>query len=268
MIIASTNNYTDAASSFTVTGDADGDEDINDILTPDFSTAYTSAGSAGSFVFSRTFSSSFNARYVGIAGHNLSSIGGSLTLRINGVIIDTVATGSDDQNFPIVFFFDEVSVTTIEITMAKSNAADKATISYVAAGSLLTDAFTFPEQNQPEGGFPIDVRTRGSKIRATINDSAAPVAYVRESITRKVTLGLNNIAKSVLDSIQWLNFQDLVYKEDGVFFMLLEDGVDYASNTPRLGMLGFNVDVMPPKIHPQTRALVSLQIAYNVYTGA
>ena len=93
MKISSTNTYPTTAASFSVTADADGTQDADDMLTGDFSTAYTSLGTAATFKVARTYSApnALQLEYVALAGHTFGDAGGSLEIDINsGAEVQTV----------------------------------------------------------------------------------------------------------------------------------------------------------------------------------
>ena len=260
------NNKISDAGAFSVTSDADAGQDIDDVLTADFSTAYTSAGTNTEFTIHKTFTTGIACKYVAFSGHNLSDLSGgvSVVVKVNTVTKATVTFGGGSPNWVTMVHFDEVTATTVELIFTKT-LADKATISYLAIGDTLDSAFSFPNQNVAPGGFPINWRTRSSKIRSVINDAAQPVANIRQQIARQTTLNLKNINVSAIQSAIWLEFLELVYAQ-GAFFLKDQDGT-VLSDEPRSASMGFNVEVMPPKLSDQTRQLVDLSIKYSDFTG-
>lgn len=266
MKISSTNDITNAGA-LTVTADANSAQTIADITTSDFSTAYTSNGSSSNFTIHKTFTTGISCRYVGIAGHNLSEIGGTVVLKVNNVIKKTIGFGASNRspNWVTMVHFDQMTATTVEIIITKTS-TDKVTLAFMAIGDTLDSEFTFPKQNVAPAGFPKTWRTRSSKIRSQINDAGQPVANIRQQISRKTTLNLKNIALSVIQSDTWLKFLDMVY-EQGTFFYKDEDGTNLVDE-PRASVMAFQVDVLPPKMHGSTRQLVDLSIKFNAYTGS
>ena len=264
MKISATNDITDAGA-LTVPLDADSGQDINDITTADFSTAYTSDGTSATFTIDKVFTSGVSCRYVAFAGHNFSDIGCSVVVKVNTVTKATINFYTTDSNWVTMVTFDQVASTTnVQIIVTKTS-TDRATISYLAIGDTLDSTFTFPEQNVAPAGFPINWRTRSSEIRSVINDAGQPVANIRQSMARKTTLSLKNIAQTVISSALWLKFLGLAYTE-GAFFYKDDDGTVIADE-PKSGVMAFNVDVMPPKLHSSTRKLVDLSIKFSAYTG-
>lgn len=269
MKISSTNNFPNAASSFSVTSDAEASQTISDIETGDFSTAYTSAGSSATFTIAKTFSASFACEYVAIAGHTFGSIagGGTLTVNVNGVTKGTVVFAGSTNNDVVFVHFDSVTCTSIELSFVKFSSSDRVTITYVSAGQLLDSVFSFPNQNVEQSGYPRIWRTDSKKIKATLNNNAQPVAHLRESIARKVNLQLDNISISTTSSQQWLDFISSVYSR-GDFFIKERDGDHVGiADDPKSSYMCFQAEVMPPKAHPATRQLNNLTISFSAYTG-
>ena len=265
MKITANNHYTDAYSGFSVTSDAKAGQTIADIETGDFSTAYTSNGIASTFVIDKTFSSAFTCRYVAIAGHNFGALGGTLTLVIDTVTKGTTTFTAGDSNHVILFHFASLSATNIKLTFTKGTSTDACTVTYVAAGDLLDSEFSIPTNE--ESGFSKVWRTRSKKLRATLSDSGAPVAYIRQSISRNATLSFSSMEKSVIDSALWNSFLGLIY-DTGDFFIKEEDGdTTGVSDNPKSSYLCFDADAAPPRTHGSTRALVQQTIKYKAYTG-
>lgn len=268
----SANNKIGNTGALTVTSDDDTDQDIDDIKTADFSTAYTSAGSSTSFVISKSFFASTAISYVAIAGHNLSTIGASFAVKVNTVLKETTAYGTyvigggaNNNQWVTMIHFDEVAAATnVEITIAKG-ATSKATISFMSMGELLDSEFLYPNQNTAPAGFPKNWRTRSSELRSVVNDAGQPVANVRQQVSRKTTLNLKNIAAATIASALWQDFLEMVYTE-GCFFYKEDDGNE-TTDQPTGATLAFQVDVMPPKLHNATRALVDLSLKFNAFTG-
>lgn len=95
-----------------VNEDGDSLQDITNVNTGDFSTAYTSAGTASAFNFISLMSGT-TINYVAVAGHTYGSGGGgTLRLIINGTIIENVTFAAGSKNDVIMFTFDQVDVAT------------------------------------------------------------------------------------------------------------------------------------------------------------
>ena len=259
---------------FSVTSDADAGQAIADITTADFSTSYTSDGANAAFVISKSFFASTSISYVAIAGHNLSTIGATFAVKVNTVLKETTAYGTyviggsanSNQWVTMIHFPEVAAATNVEITIAKA-AASKATISYMSMGDLLDSEFVYPLQNTAPGGFPKNWRTRSSNLRSVVNDAGQPVANIRQSMARKTTLNLKNIGVATINSDLWSDFLALIYDQDGAFFYKEDDGEANTTDAPLGATLAFEADVMPPKLHGSTRAMVDLSIKFNAYTG-
>ena len=262
MKISRTNIYTTNQTSMTVDSDADSLQDITNVNTGDFSTAYTSAGTASAFNFAANLSGG-TINYVAVAGHTYGSGGGgTLRLIINGTIIENVTFAAGSKNDVIMFTFDQVDVaTSIRLLFFKNIDADKVTVTYVSAGITLS----LGSQNSEPGGYSRNWLTDSKRVRAQVNDAGAPVAYIRERIARQATLNIDNVNISVTNANQWRQFLDRVY-EQGDFFIKENDGLNLADN-PLSSYMCFDAQVAPPKAHPDTRQLNNLQITFKTYTG-
>jgi hypothetical protein len=257
-----------------VTSDADAGQVIADITTADFSTSYTSDGANAAFVISKSFFSGQSISYVAIAGHNLSTIGASFSVKVNTVLKGVTAYGgfviggqaNNNQWVTMIHFPEVAAATNVEITIQKASTS-KATLSYLAMGDLLDSEFVYPLQNTAPGGFPKNWRTRSSNLRSVVNDAGQPVANIRQSMARKTTLSLKNIGVATINSDLWSDFLELIYDQDGAFFYKEDDGEANTTDAPLGATLAFEADVMPPKLHGSTRALVDLSIKFNAYTG-
>lgn len=260
MKITSTNDYGNAFSSFAVTADPDATYDVADLITGDFSTSYTSAGVDAAFTVSKTFSSAFPCEYVALAGHTFGTTGGTLTVTVNGVLKDTVVFAAGSNNSVIVSHFESASCTSIVLAFTKTAATDRVTISYIAAGELLA----LGSQNSEPGGYMRPWMTDSVNARSVINSAAAPVAHIRETVTQKMTLSIANVANSITDSQNWLDFIGRVYSS-GDFFIKERDGSVLADD-PKSSYLCFDATVAA-KSHADTRKLDDIQIKFSALTG-
>lgn len=262
MKISRTNLYATNQTSIVVNNDADSLQNIANVNTGDFSTAYTSLGTASSFNFVANLSGG-TVNYVAIAGHTFGSGGGGiLRLLINGTIIENITFQAGSKNDVVMFTFGQVTgVTSIRLIFFKNISSDKVTVTYVSAGITLT----LGSQNSEPGGYSRNWLTDSKKVRAQVNDAGAPVAYIRERIARQATLNIDNVNISVTNNNQWREFLDRVY-EQGDFFIKENDGSNLADN-PLSSYMCFDAQVAPPKAHPDTRQLNNLQITFKTYTG-
>ena len=264
----SRNNKIPDYDSITVTGDDSGD-DVTKTTTADFSTAYSSAGTGSSLFIQYNFASSFVCEYIAIAGSNVGSLSGSFNVYIDGSVKDTVSCEADRRNSVIMCTFDATNVTSsVKIQFQKfASNSDIVTIGLVAAGQV----WSLGGQEQEQAGFLRNWMTRSEKVRTQVNESAAPVAYVKQRIARPGTLTLNNIKRSNLGSspfdsgTPFGDFLDHVY-DDGFFFMKENDG-SVLPEQPQSSSLCFDAQFLPPAAHPDTRQLNNLQLTFKTYTG-
>ena len=267
MKITSTNHMADAFSSFSVSSDADANQDVADIISGDFSARYTSAGSSANFTIAKTFSTGFSCKYLAIAGHNFGDIGGTLTIKVNAVLKETVVFTAGDVNSVVLSNFDNVTCTSIEVKFTKDTATDKATITYVSLGDLLDSVFNGASVNSEMSGYMRPWLTRSKQIRTVVNDTAGPVAVVRQQKTRKVSLAINNVNVTATNSSVWQDFLDRAFNE-GDFFIKEEDGdTGGIADNPKSSYMCFDAEVMPPRAHPGTRKLNNLSIKFSTFTG-
>lgn len=260
MIITISNVITDAGA-LTVTADDDTNQDIDDIITGDFSTKYTSLGSAATFVIDKVFTVGIPLTYVALAGHNFGVNGAVVEVKVNTVSKGSVTFGSNGRNNVAVWHFTEVaSVTALEITVTKGSSTDQSTLTYLSCGEHMA-----VPQDGENTGYARPWLTDNREQKVSVNDQGAPVAILVRGISRKQTLSLANINRSFVESADWLSFLDRVYQQ-GDFFVKERDGSVIADDETS-SYLCFNGEVMPPKAHGQTRELNNLQIRFNAYTG-
>jgi hypothetical protein len=267
MIITSTNNYPNASSSFVVSSDAQAGQLVADMETGDFSTGYTSAGSSATFTVDKVFSASFNCKYVALAGHNFASVTGTCVVEL---VVNSVSKGSvnftpGEPNYCAMWNFDDVVCTSMSIVVTKSVSTDRLTLKYISAGDTFSSVFQYSANDQM-GGFPIHWRTPSKKVRSILNESAQPVAYVRESIGRKTQLNLPNLAR--VGSIQTTNWLDLMQRISigGDFFIKDQDGTVTGTDEKRSTTMCFDATAQL-KTNPNTRNLQDLSLSFTAYTG-
>ena len=267
MKISSSNTYDTTAAAFIISTDADANQDADDMLDGDFSTAYTSAGTDATFRVLRTYSApnAIQLEYVALAGHNFGDIGGSLEIDVNfGAELQTIVFDVCSPTNTVMVTFDQLTVTAIDITFTKTSSTDKVTITYIAAGEELDLSSS---QNNEQGGYPRLWRTANKKIRSTNNGLAQPVAYVRESFSRPATLSIPNVLVSDMDTSNWEGLLNLIYNR-GDFFIKEDDGdTTGIADNPRSSYLCMNADMLPPKTNASTRQLNNMSIKFNAVTG-
>lgn len=251
----STSNGFDNSGVITVPADDDVAQTKANLETPDFGELYTSAGSAATFRFRKSWTGSDRptASYVAIAGHNMGTDGGTLELKVNGVPEGTVDL-SDGRNGVIFFLFDEVTlISLIELTYTKISSTSKITVAYVAAGTSLE----VPNDGEM-AGYSRPWLTRNSRQRIQRNADAAPVVLQKQAITRRQTLTVRNMSRTFAEGT-WRGFFDFAVANP--FFIRERD------DTERSSYLCFDSELTPPRAHGSTRELVNAAVSFNAYTG-
>jgi len=267
MKISSSNEYTNTATFFAASADNDPDQDIDDVLTGDFSTAFTSLGTAATFRVFRTWAGEnvLSLDYVAIAGHTFGDAGGSLEIKVNSVSKETIVFTKGERNNTIMVHFDNVSpVTSVDIIFTKDLSTDKITITYISAGEILSFSSS---QNNEQSGYPRLNRTDSKKIRAVVNVSSQPVAYLRQGVNRKATLTINNVLVADMDATNWDDLLDRIYI-GGDFFIKENDGdTTGIADDPKTSYLCYEADMLPPKANASTRQLNNMSLTFKAETG-
>lgn len=263
----SRNNKIPDYDSITVTGDDSG-QTIANTTSGDFSTAWSSAGTDASFSIQYNFSSSFQIGYVAIAGSNVFSTAGTVSVFVDGNLKDSVTCSANHLDSVLMITFDEITCSSsVKLLFNKTTASNIITITFVAAGQQ----FTLGDQNQEQAGYLRNWMTRSQKVRTQVNESAAPVAYVNQRIARQGTLLLNNIKRTNLGTspantnTEIGDFLKHVY-EDGAFFIKEFDG-SILANQDESSYLCFDAQFLPPAAHPATRQLNNLKLTFKTFTG-
>lgn len=268
MKISSSNTYPTTAAFFAASADNDPNQDIDDVLTGDFSTAFTSLGVAATFRVLRTYSgpNAISLDYVALAGHTFGDAGGELEIDINsGAEVQTVDFDKGSRNDVIMFHFDNIAaVTSIDITFTKDTSTDKITLSYISAGERLSLSSS---QNNEQAGYTRVGLTDSKNIRAVVNASSQPVAYLRQGVNRKVSLNINNVSRDDMKTVNWTDLLDRIYI-GGDFFIKEEDGdTDGILDDPKTSYMCYESDMAPPKAHGATRQLNNMSINFKAETG-
>ena len=264
MKISSNNTYPTTAAAYIIVTDADGTQDADDMLTGDFSKAYTSLGTASTFRILRTYSSARFLSYVAIAGHTFGDAGGTVEIKVNEVVKGTVTFTKSTRNSVIFIHFDTELATSIDVIFSKDTSTDKITITYISAGEVLP--LSLPQNNE-QSGYARVWLTDNKKIRGVVNAAAQPVAYIRQSFSRRVTLTINNVLASDMQLNGWVFLLDRIY-EGGDFFIKENDGdTEGVADNPKSSYLCFDADMLPPKAHSATRQLNNMVISFAAFTG-
>lgn len=267
MKIGCSNNLPVDLNSFFVAADINATQEDDNLLTGDFSTVYNSAGVSATFRVIATWTGPNAARvgYFAIAGHNFGDIGGTLRVEaVGSVLLGEITFAKGDPNATIMFTdFSEGLTTSLDIVFTKSTASDRVTVTYISAGELLP----LGSQNNEQGGYGRVWLTDSARIRTTLNPAAQPVAYVRQAMSRKVTLTLKDVAISITNSTQWRQLLDRIFKA-GDFFIKEEDGDSHdIPDNPLSSYMAFAADLLPPKVHGSTNQLNTVAIKFDAMTG-
>ncbi|MCJ8293388.1 MAG: hypothetical protein MJK15_03195 [Colwellia sp.] len=231
----------------------------SDLLDYTFDTVYGSGTSTTGFNIDLTAQ---NTTYVGIAGHNLGSLGCTISIINHDTTDITSFAPSDDR--PIMFVIPERTGGTnnfVRIEITKPNSADVAIISHVATG--LTTDFTSTTVNGQEiiksyqAGYNKVPMNRGIKSRAVLNESAAPTATLIQTVSQKLNLNIKDVATSFVQN-ELVEYQ-LFWTLNG-FFMRNDDDV-----TQTYVAMQF-IPIMP-KAHAQTRNLTNVSYNFLAYNG-
>lgn len=267
MKIGSSNNLPINLASFFVAADIDVTQEDDNLLTGDFSTVYNSAGISATFRVIATWTgpNAIKVGYFAIAGHNFGDIGGTLKVTaVGGVVLGEITYIKGDPNSVVMFTdFTPGNTTSLDIVFTKATSSDRVTVTYISAGEILP----LGSQNSEQSGYGRVWLTDSAKVRATLNPSAQPVAYVRQAMSRKVSLTMSNIGIAITNSVEWRQLLDRVFK-NGDFFVKEEDGsASGIPDNPLSSYMAFNADVVPPKVHSATNQLNAITIKFEALTG-
>lgn len=223
-----------------------------------FNTKYITAG-AGTFS-TLNCDVGNNYTYVAIAGHNLGTIGATITI-VNHDTTDFFEYAPIDDR---VLFFEVPArsggANDLQITITKPFASPTI-ITHIAAGQT-TDLSSTSLSGQTvntdyEAGYPRAPMLVSRKIQSTVNEVGAPTSVLIKSVSQKLKLNLNNVptelAKTSLVTYQrfWIN---------NGFFIQNDGEIDQA-------YMAFNFIPAAPKTHSQVRELVNLSYNFMGFNG-
>lgn len=248
----------DATSAFIAAG-SNGNYDPLDLLDYTFDTLYVSSTVSTNFFIDLDAQ---NTTYVGIAGHNLGTIGATIDI-LNHDTVDVAGfIPADDR--PLMFQIPARtggSVDAVRIRITKVNSTDEVIVSHTATG-LTTDFTSTTTGGQIltkdyEAGYPRIPMNRMRKSRVTVNDAAAPTATLIQTISQKVSLNIKNVATSFAQ-VELLAYQNFWLENS--FFIQNDD-----DHTQTYMAMQFTTNA--PKTHSQTRELVDLSYRFTAYNG-
>jgi len=231
----------------------------NDMLDYTFDTIYISDTASTSFFIDLDAQ---NTTYVGIAGHNLGTLGCSIDI-LNHDTVDVVSFVPVDDR-PLMMALTARTggtVDAVRIRITKQNATDVVIVSFTATG-LTTDFTSTTVKGQVlvkdyQAGFPRIPMGLGRKSKATLNESASPTATLIKTVSQRVKLNIDNVATNFA-KVDALAFQR--FWVENAFFVQNDDDITQS-------YLAMQFIASPPKTHSQTRELVSLSYSFVAYNG-
>ena len=231
----------------------------SDLLDYTFDTVYGSDTSTMAFDIDLTAQ---NTTYVGIAGHNLGSLGCTISIINHDTADISVYAPIDDR--PIMFVIPARTGGTdnfVRIEIIKPNAADVAIVSHVATG-LTTDFTSTTTQGQVitksyEAGYSKIPMNRGRKSKAILNDSAAPTATLVQTISQKLNLNIKDVATNFVQN-ELVEYQ--LFWLLNAFFMRNDQDVTQT-------YMAMQFIPITPKAHAQTRNLTNISYKFLAYNG-
>ena len=255
MLLARTNTL----DNLSVTSDDNVSFDIDDIKTFTFDNRFVSGGLSGTFSFTAGVADNFT--YVGIAGHNLGSLGATITITNHGVQDVVNYAPIDDRVLMFALVGRTGGANDLVITITKQSAGDQVVLNHVAAG-FTTDLTTQSLSGQTVctdygAGYPRIPMLVPRKLRTTINGQGAPTATLTKTVSSKVNLSLKDIPTefAMVNLVAYQKFW-----VDNGFFIQNDELTDQS-------YLAFNFIPAAPKTHSSVRELVNLSYSFMGYNG-
>jgi len=241
-----------------VTSDDDPSFDILDLIPFTFNSKYVSGGVSVTFSFTLTAGDNFT--YVGLAGHNLGTLGATLSITNHDVVDVSSFIPLDDRTLMFIIPPRSGGANDLIISITKGS-SQKVIINHVAAG-LDTDLTGTTSSNQVvtndyQAGFPRIPMALQRRLRTAVTDQGAPVASLIRTVGLKAILNINNMPTAFASS-DLLVFQRF-WVENGFFIQN-----DSSSNQ---SYLVFNFVPEMPKAHGSTRELVNVAYSFTAYNG-
>ena len=255
MILATSQDATSAS----IAVGSNGNYNPLDLLDYTFDTLYVSSTITSDFFIDLDAQ---NTTYVGIAGHNLGTLGCSVIIRNHGVIDRGPFIPTDDRPIMLSIPARELGgVDAVRIEITKQNATDEVVVSHCATG-LYTDFTSVTNNGQIllkdyQSNYPRIPMGLGRKSRAILNQSAAPTATLIKTVSQKVKLNIANVATNFAED-ELVSHQ--YFWVENAFFIQNDD--DY-----RQTYMAMQFTPVPPKTHSQTRGLVNLSYSFTAYNG-
>lgn len=248
----------DASTIVSVTG-GDPAFDASDLLDYTFDTNYNSGGTIVDFDFDLDAD---NSTFVGIAGHNLGTLGCTISIR-NHDTLDVVNYAPIDDR-PIMLTIPARSggsIDKVRVEITKQSTSDIAVISHMVTGRY-TDFTSVTSNGQIitrdySAGFPRIPMGLGRKSRAILNQSAAPTATLIKTISQKVRLNVEGIAENFV-SDELVTYQN--FWVNNAFFIQNDDDNSQV-------YMAMQFMPVPPKTHSSTRELLNVSYSFLAYNG-
>lgn len=241
-----------------VTNDQNALFDIADVLPFTFDSNYLSAGVTTDFV--TAFVAGDNFTYVGIAGHNIGSLGATVTINNHG--IDDILNFAPVDDRPLMFIVPARTGGADDLVVrVKKGISQQVIISHIAAGTNtdLTGIATGGQSiaSDYQSGYPRVPMHVSRKLRTAVNDAGAPTATLIKTVGTKLNLRINNVPTPFV-ATQLVTFQRF-WVENG-FFIQNDDDANQS-------YMAFNFIPSPPKAHSSTRELVNISYSFMAHNG-
>ena len=255
MILATSQDITNA----TVIQDGTAGQFIDDTIDYTFDTNWHSG-----IAFASTqveFNPGDNYTYVGIAGHNIGSMGATITISNHDVDELVAYAPIDDRPIMIEVTPRSGGSKDLFITITKANVSDSIIITHVAAGQS-TDFTSTTTSGQIitrdySAGYPRIPMNRARKSKVTLNQSAAPTATLIRTVSQKVRLNIANVATNFAQD-ELLEYQ--TFWTENAFFIQNDDDLTQT-------YIAMQFIPIAPSTHGSTRELVNLGYSFTAYNG-
>lgn len=252
MLLAITQEIT----SITAPTGGDTSQTYNNLIDYTFDTSAASGSSVTSFILQLNVS---GVTYVGIAGHNIGTLGATITVNNHGT--NDVLNYAPIDDRPLMFALTARTGGTFRITITKPMATDVVRISHIAAGQTtdLTGTTTGGQvvERDYQSNYPRAPMNLNRRVRSVINESGAPTSTLVKTISTKMSLNISNMPTPFAE-VQLLQYQRF-WVENGFFIQ----NDDKASQT----YLAFQFIPSAPKSHNATREVVNLSYSFLSYNG-
>ena len=231
----------------TIQQDAGAGQIPANISNPDHSLTYTSGTAVTAFRIS--FGAQNNITYVAISGHNASLLSNATVLILNsGVLVQAVTIS---RNHNLLFTFDLINFTDLQISFSVTPNNQATTVSYIAAGTYLV----IPRGEQ--AGYSRQWLERHTTSQTSTNLLVGPTGITQKRVALKGNLSIPNQTVDFIET-QWQEFIDFSYQQP---FFIKED-----DTKPESSYICYD-----PKhkisAHQSTRGLLNASMQFSSYNG-